>query len=598
LTVTLEQYSEAKRLPIDFLRGVGLRNLKDSGAPCILIPYYGHTGEFFAARLRLSLDGPQFRWRTGDRKTLYMLDKLKDIRQAGWVLLVEGAEQETNALTMWFHGLPALGVPGNWQSKWKTHLSGINVFIWQGNEDFANRVGDDIPDAKIIMAPPDISDVNEAHLKDLDVRDFVERLKGKAVSVERLRRQAAEGRLGELREQAKSVLDSDDPLELIRAGFRELGYGGDLRPPTLVYLAATSRLLKMRHGQIPAHVLALGPSSVGKSYTLQTLLMLMPSQVVYKIDAGSPAVLVYEEDYDFRHKFVLFSESDSLPGEDNPIASAIRNLLQDHQLKYKRTVPDKTAKFGRRSVEVIREGPTVLLVTSTRKLGRQLGTRLFTVEMSEDTKQVKEALDMQAVLELSSPRKADPALIVFQEYLQELAPCDVIVPFVRVITGFIGESPNGSRILRDMQKILSLIKSVAIVRREHRSINREGQLVAEIDDYAVIHQLVEGMYEATVTNVPQDIRKLVQAVRDLNQASKRATDREVARYLGWTAMRASRCVKKALKRGWLQNVGSKHMFDLSAAKELPEEAGLPHPDAVRQRYAEMERSQERSLSKD
>src|SRR5207245_1777246 len=116
-------------------------------------------------------------------------------------------------------------------------------------------------------------------------------------------------------------------------------------------------------------------------------------------------------------------------------------------------------------------------------------------------------------------------------------------------------------------------------------------------DYAIVHQLVEGMYETTITNIPQDVRKVVEAVKDLNQASKRATDREVAKHLGWNAMRASRWVKKALRQGWLQNAGSKNTFDLRAATELPEEAGLPHPDAVRQRYAEINPSRGRSLSK-
>src|SRR5206468_1045187 len=140
-------------------------------------------------------DGPQFRWRTGDRETLYMLEKLKEIRQAGWVLLVEGAEQETNALTMWRYGMAALGVPVNWQSEWKNYLSGVEVFVWQGDEDFSKRVGHDIPDARIIIAPPDITDVSAAHIKGFNIRDFIERLKDKATPIERLRRQVAEGRL-------------------------------------------------------------------------------------------------------------------------------------------------------------------------------------------------------------------------------------------------------------------------------------------------------------------------------------------------------------------------------------------------------------------
>ena len=58
------------------------------------------------------------------------------------------------------------------------------------------------------------------------------------------------------------------------------------------------------------------------------------------IDAGSPRVLIYEKP-DLRHRVVVFGEADSLPaGEDNPAASAVRNLLQEHELRYKVVVRD------------------------------------------------------------------------------------------------------------------------------------------------------------------------------------------------------------------------------------------------------------------
>jgi hypothetical protein len=74
---------------------------------------------------------------------------------------------------------------------------------------------------------------------------------------------------------------------------------------------------------------------------------------------------------------VIFGEADSLPaGEDNPAASAIRNLLQDHELHYDVTVKDP--KTGDYVVKKVRKpGPTVLLTTSTRHLGYQLDTRVF-----------------------------------------------------------------------------------------------------------------------------------------------------------------------------------------------------------------------------
>jgi hypothetical protein len=42
------------------------------------------------------------------------------------------------------------------------------------------------------------------------------------------------------------------------------------------------------------------------------------------------------------------------------------------------------------------------------------------------------------------------------------------------------------RILRDFSRLISLIKSVAIIRSHRRKIDTKGRIVAELADYAVI----------------------------------------------------------------------------------------------------------------
>ena len=46
------------------------------------------------------------------------------------MLLVEG---ESDCWTTWFHGIPALGVPGKstWKSDWAPYLEGTEVYVWQ-----------------------------------------------------------------------------------------------------------------------------------------------------------------------------------------------------------------------------------------------------------------------------------------------------------------------------------------------------------------------------------------------------------------------------------------------------------------------------------
>ena len=81
-----------------------------------------------------------------------------------------------------------------------------------------------------------------------------------------------------LRQAAAPVLEgSDDPLKVMGDTLRDLGYGGDVKPAVVTYLAVTSRLLRMHAGAMPVHLLLLGAPSAGKSYTMKLVLHLFPA---------------------------------------------------------------------------------------------------------------------------------------------------------------------------------------------------------------------------------------------------------------------------------------------------------------------------------
>src|SRR5215211_119268 len=112
---TLDGYSEEKKLPIDFLRGLGLRDVTYLDKPAVRIPYPDEEGQEVAVRFRVSMDGTEkFRWRSGDKPTPYGLRLLEEARRAGFVVLAEG---ESDSHTLWYHEMPALGIPGasNWR---------------------------------------------------------------------------------------------------------------------------------------------------------------------------------------------------------------------------------------------------------------------------------------------------------------------------------------------------------------------------------------------------------------------------------------------------------------------------------------------------
>ena len=125
----LTGYSHQKRLPLQFLKGLGLG--EDGRA--VQIPYYDARGRLAALRLRHPPGAdPRFSWQPGARPLPYGL-WLAQNRLAKALVLVEG---ESDAHTLWLLGFPALGIPGScaFQAEWPALLQDRPLHIHQGND--------------------------------------------------------------------------------------------------------------------------------------------------------------------------------------------------------------------------------------------------------------------------------------------------------------------------------------------------------------------------------------------------------------------------------------------------------------------------------
>lgn len=143
---TIEQYSFEKRLPVDFLKDtchLSTKRERNGGTPYLDIPYLNEAGIEATSRRRFG--NKDFRWKYGSRGKigLYGEWRIEEIRKAGYVVLVEG-ESDTHSL--WYMGIPAIGVPG--ASMFKPHhaaiLGGLKVYLHKepdkGGETFIPKV--------------------------------------------------------------------------------------------------------------------------------------------------------------------------------------------------------------------------------------------------------------------------------------------------------------------------------------------------------------------------------------------------------------------------------------------------------------------------
>ena len=152
---SLDQYSFEKRLPVDFLKEVCRceTSKERDGTSYLRIPYYDKTGKGATYRKRFA--NKEFRWRYGSsgKICLYGEWRIEEIQKVGYTIIVEG---ESDTQSLWYMGIPAIGVAG--ASMFKSYqadtLQDLRLYIHRepdgGGDTFLNKLCQELRAAKFI----------------------------------------------------------------------------------------------------------------------------------------------------------------------------------------------------------------------------------------------------------------------------------------------------------------------------------------------------------------------------------------------------------------------------------------------------------------
>jgi hypothetical protein len=547
---TLAAYAVAKTLPEGFLRDLGLADTSFLGAPAVRMPYLDELGAEVAVRFRLELAkgdaaDRRFRWRKGDKPCLYGLWRLQEARAAGHVVLVEG---ESDAQTLWSHGVPALGLPGagNWREDWTSALEGLaTIYVViepdRGGETVRAWLGRSrIRDRARLVALEGAKDPSELHVH--DPAAFGEEWGLALSNAVSWTDQAAEEEVALKQaawKQCADLASSPSILECLAEVLPTAGLVGEERAAKLVYLCATSRFLKR-----PVSAVVKGPSSAGKSFVTERTLAFFPASAYHALTAMSERSLAYSEE-PLKHRMLVLYEA---PGMGSDLASYLmRSLLSEGRVRYE-TV-EKTSK-GLQPRLIEREGPTGLLVTTTRiRLDGELETRLLSIPVNDSPEQTRRVL--MALASGQNPQLDPGPWHALQEWLG-LSEHRVAIPFAPDL----GRSVPAIavRLRRDFSALLNLIRAHALLHQASRERDEQGQVVATLDDYAVVRGLVHDLItEGVGAAVPPAVRDTVNAVSEMNEPAG-VTAVAVGRRLRLDKSSASRRLRDAGERGYLTNI--------------------------------------------
>src|SRR5262249_27274796 len=146
-------------------------------------------------------------------------------------------------------------------------------------------------------------------------------------------------------------------------------------------------------------------------------------------------------------------------------------------------------------------------------------TRMLSLEINDSENQTRAVLDK--VAEVEGLNHVDAQIDYepwrdFQRWL-EAGERRVVVPFARKMVELI--PPASVRLRRDAGQVLRAIKAHALLHREHRERDADGQIVANIEhDYAVVRKLMNALLaESSGLAVKQAVVETVEAVKQVTK---------------------------------------------------------------------------------
>jgi hypothetical protein len=319
-----------------------------------------------------------------------------------------------------------------------------------------------------------------------------------------------------------------------------------------------------------------GPSSGGKSYTVEQVLRFFPETAYYALTAMSEHALAYGEE-PLSHRFLVIYEAAGMNSDFQ--SYLVRSLLSEGRLRYE-TVEKTSEGMKPRLIE--REGPTGLLVTTTApRLHPENETRLLSLTVTDTQDQTRSVLAALA----EESRAAGPDLEEWRALQEWLEAQDnrVTVPYAARLASLV--PPIAVRLRRDFGALLNLVRAHAVLHRATRGTDQDGRVVATVEDYVRVREIVADLVsEGVEAAVPPTVRETVEELGNLRADEEKPVNiADLARALKLDKSAAWRRVRSAMDRGYVKNLEDRkgRPARLVLGDSLPEDVEiLPVPDKL------------------
>jgi DNA primase catalytic core len=377
--------------------------------------------------------------------------------------------------------------------------------------------------------------------------------------------------------QAVALLTDPDLAGKIQNHITAMGVVGEDLSKLLVYIVATSRKTDE-----PLALVVVSRSSAGKSYEVQQVCELMPTEDHLPYTRVSAKAFFHDEPDRLRHKLISIEEA----GGMEEASYALRVMLSNQMLRNLTTITDPVDGRHKAQENVV-YGPVALIVTTTQELDYETLSRAFVISIDESVEQTERIHEMQrrgkTRTGLSREIKRKEIIKTHQNAQRLLKALRVVNDFAPYLT-----FPKGTvRLRREHKKYLALIDAVTFLfqfQRKQGVHEEDGQSVeyveADYPDIDLANRLMVASLRQARDEMNATTRDLLTFIRTMltkkaageDLTELRFTRRELREYTEWSDHPMRECLEKLEKLEYVHaisgSVGKEYVYTLSPDHRL------------------------------
>ena len=355
------------------------------------------------------------------------------------------------------------------------------------------------------------------------------------------------------------------------------GVVGERTNISLYFVTLDSRLSKDfgKPGQRALALKTAGHFGAGKSFSLSSCLTIYPPNAYHLLTSGSEKSLYYLPD-GLSHKCLIVAEGFQFTGErgDNEISFIVRCLISEGQVVRIVVEKGEDGKQITRRIEI--PGPTSFITTTVLEtLEPQLEDRLLSSHPSESADQTRRIIESLAEQsENNNSRLSEHEIKMWQTLHVMLEPVSVSIPFASKISDHIKHIPNlHITMRRGFGKLLNVVRAIAILHQYQRQRDVNGNVIAEIADYALGWQIIQDSFKENMRGASKTTDQRLQYLQSVGHVSLK----DLALREGVSRAAFSSWMKRVEGEGdakWVDSNGNDFQNDI--AMKAAKRAGRAH----------------------